>query len=177
MKKKISNQVILIISSVVLLVISYMHCLLNLNHNAIYYSNHIQHSEEKNPKLTIVVSHLERIKLPNNQDYKVNLDGHGDIIYKNNQILGFNVVENENLISLMSSDFLNNKGYIYYFYNDGKFLYATNIKTWKRDNSNIRKHEAINKLSKIIDPIVKVQPKPKINLQWLFDWKYKDRFQ
>lgn len=137
----------------------------------------MQHSKEKNPELAMIVSHLERIKLPSNQDYKINLDGHGDIIYKNDLILGFNFAENKNLISLMSSDLLNNKGYIYYFYNDGKYLYATNSKTWKKDNSSIRKHEASQKISKIIDPIVKVQSKPRINLQWLFDWKYKDRFQ
>jgi len=163
--------------SLAILFTSYMYSLINLNQNAIYYSNHIQHSKEKNPELTMVVSHLERIKLPSNQDYKINLDGHGDIIYKNNLILGFNVAENEDLISLMGSNLLNNNGYIYYYYKDGKYLYAENNKTWKKDYSNVRKQEAIQTVSKIINPIVKVQSKPRINLQWLFDWKYKDRFQ
>ncbi|EMF49010.1 hypothetical protein SPJ2_1329 [Streptococcus parauberis KRS-02109] len=45
-------------------------------------------------------------------------------------ILGFIDAENENLISLMSSELLINKESIYYFYNDGKFLYAKNSKTW-----------------------------------------------
>lgn len=154
-----------------------MYCLSNLNRHAVYYSSHIPHSKHKNPELTMVVSHLDKIKLPSNQDYKINLDGHGDIIYKNNLILGFNVAENEDLISLMGSNLLNNNGYIYYYYKDGKYLYAENNKTWKKDYSNIRKQEAIQTVSKIIDPIVKGQPKPKINLQWLFNKCYGERFK
>ncbi|GAB6636117.1 hypothetical protein BOVMAS18_14770 [Streptococcus uberis] len=173
-RKNLIIRTFIIIS---ILLISYMYCLSNLNRNAVYYSSHIPHSKHKNPELTMVASHLDRIKLPNDQDYKINLDGHGDIIYKNNLILGFNVAENEDLISLMGSNLLNNNGYIYYYYKDGKYLYAENNKTWKKDYSNIRKQEAVQTVSKIIDPIVKAQPKPKINLQWLFDWKYKDRFQ
>lgn len=177
MISKRKNTIITTFIIISILLISYMYCLSNLNRNAVYYSSHIPHSKHKNPELTMVASHLDRIKLPSNQDYKINLDGHGDIIYKNNLILGFNVAENEDLISLMGSNLLNNNGYIYYYYKDGKYLYAENNKTWKKDYSNIRKQEAIQTVSKIIDPIIKAQPKPKINLQWLFDWKYKDRFQ
>lgn len=168
--QKRNKLISLTISLVILLAISSLYCLSNLNNNAVYYSRYTPHSKDKNPELTMVASHLDRIKLPSNQDYKINLDGHGDIIYKNNLILGFNVAENEDLISLMGSNLLNNNGYIYY-YKDGKYLYAENNKTWKKDYSNIRKQEAVQTVSKIIDPIIKAQPKPMINLQWLFDWK------
>ncbi|MFI3627990.1 hypothetical protein [Streptococcus uberis] len=126
-----------------------------------------------NAELIMVVSHLDKIKLPFHKNYKVNLDGNPALVLNKNYILQ----KNENKIELSDSKLFSDEGYIYYYSETGQYLYATNNKTWKKDYSNIRKQEAIQTVSKIIDPIVKAQPKPKINLQWLFDWKYKDRFQ
>lgn len=170
---KIKKNIITIFVFLTIVFISYMYCLINLNQNAIYYSNHIQHSKGKNPELATVVSHLERIKLPSHKNYTANLDGNPALVLNKNYI----IEKNEDKIELSDSKLFSDRGYIYYFSESGQYLYATNNKTWKKDNSSVRKHEAIQKISKIIDPIVKIQPKPRINLQWLFDWKYKDRFQ
>ncbi len=43
--------------------------------------------------------------------------------------------------------------------------------------SNIRKQEAQGYVDEVINPIVeKMEVKPKVNLQWLFDKKYQKRF-
>ncbi|WP_203263843.1 hypothetical protein [Streptococcus uberis] len=160
--------VILVVSS-----ISILYCLSNLNNNAVYYSRYTPHSKDKNPELIMVVSHLDKIKLPFHKNYRVNLDGNPALVLNKNYILQ----KNENKVELSDSKLFSDEGYIYYYSETGQYLYATNNKTWKKDYSNIRKQEAMQTVSKIIDPIIKAQPKPKINLQWLFDWKYKDRFQ
>lgn len=160
--------VILVVSS-----ISILYCLSNLNNNAVYYSRYTPHSKDKNPELIMVVSHLDKIKLPFHKNYRVNLDGNPALVLNKNYILQ----KNENKVELSDSKLFSDEGYIYYYSETGQYLYATNNKTWKKDYSNIRKQEAMQTVSKIIDPIIKAQPKQKINLQWLFDWKYKDRFQ
>lgn len=160
--------VILVVSS-----ISILYCLSNLNNNAVYYSRYTPHSKDKNPELIMVVSHLDKIKLLFHKNYRVNLDGNPALVLNKNYILQ----KNENKVELSDSKLFSDEGYIYYYSETGQYLYATNNKTWKKDYSNIRKQEAMQTVSKIIDPIIKAQPKPKINLQWLFDWKYKDRFQ
>lgn len=121
----------------------------------------------------MVVSHLDKIKLPFHKNYKVNLDGNPALVLNKNYILQ----KNENKIELSDSKLFSDEGYIYYYSETGQYLYATNNKTWNKDYSNIRKQEAIQTVSKIIDPIIKAQPKPKINLQWLFDKCYGERFK
>ena len=174
MKYKKSNKLIFkLVPLVILLAISFLYCLYNLNNNAVYYSRYTPHSKDKNPELIMVVSHLDKIKLPFHKNYRVNLDGNPALVLNKNYILQ----KNENKVELSDSKLFSDEGYIYYYSETGQYLYATNNKTWKKDYSNIRKQEAMQTVSKIIDPIVKAQHKPKINLQWLFDWKYKDRFQ
>ncbi|GAB6636109.1 hypothetical protein BOVMAS18_14820 [Streptococcus uberis] len=170
---KRNKLISLTISLVILLAISFLYCLYNLNRNAVYYSSHIPHSKGTNPNLVVVMNNLEHTKIPNNQQLRTEIDGNPSLIKNNYYILE----QRSNHIILKDSQLFSNKGFIYYYSETGQYLYATNNKTWKKDYSNIRKQEAVQTVSKIIDPIIKAQPKPKINLQWLFDWKYKDRFQ
>ncbi len=177
MKYNKNNKLILIfLPLVILLSILFLYCFYNLNQNAIYYSNHIQHSKEKNPELTMVVSHLERIKLPNDNNYSVNIDGEGTLIYRKKYSLEFDHDENKTRINLGNLDFFEKNEFEYFYSKSGKFLYSINNK-WQKNSSSTQKLDADMIVSKIIEPIVKVQPKPNINLQWLFNWKYKDRFQ
>ncbi|MFI3614481.1 hypothetical protein [Streptococcus uberis] len=166
----------LTISLVILLAISILYCLYNLNRNAVYYSSHIPHSKHKNPELTMVVLHLDRIKLPNDINYTVNIDGEGTLIYRKKYSLEFDHDENQTRINLGNLDFFKKNESEYFYTKNGEFLYSINNK-WQKNSAVSQKSKADTIVSKMIGPIVKAQPKPKINLQWLFNWKYKDRFQ
>ncbi|GAB6636107.1 hypothetical protein BOVMAS18_14830 [Streptococcus uberis] len=177
MKYQKRNKLIsLTISLVILLSISFLYCISNLNRYAIYYSSHIPHSKHKNPELTMVVSHIDRIKLPNDNNYTVNIDGEGTLIYRKKYSLEFDHDEDQTRINLGNLDFFKKNESEYFYTKNGEFLYSINNK-WQKNSAVSQKSKANTIVSKIIDPIVKAQPKPKINLQWLFDWKYKDRFQ
>ena len=43
--------------------------------------------------------------------------------------------------------------------------------------SNINEFEIKKQVRTIVQPVINVQPKPMINLQWLFNWWYKDYFR
>lgn len=164
--------VILVVSS-----ISILYCLSNLNNNAVYYSRYTPHSKDKNPELAMVVSHLDKIELPSKKIYKLNLEGDNALIYKKKYTIVENNVIGKRMINILDSQLLNGNGFSYHFSTNGKYLFTINNQNWKKNKSASSKNEALMTITEIIDPIVKAQPKPKFNLQWLFDWKYKDRFQ
>ncbi|MCK1202574.1 hypothetical protein MXZ84_07890 [Streptococcus uberis] len=167
----------LTISLVILLAISFLYCLYNLNNNAVYYSRYTPHSKDKNPELVMVVSHLDKIELPSKKIYKLNLESDNALIYKKKYTIVENNVIGKRMINILDSQLLNGNGFSYHFSTNGKYLFTINNQNWKKIKSASSKNEALMTITEIIDPIVKAQPKPKINLQWLFDWKYKDRFQ
>lgn len=72
---------------------------------------------------------------------------------------------------------VNGNGFRYHFSTNGKYLFTINNQNWKKIKSASSKNEALMTITEIIDPIVKAQPKPKINLQWLFDKCYGERFK
>lgn len=94
--------VILVVSS-----ISILYCLSNLNNNAVYYSRYTPHSKDKNPELIMVVSHLDKIKLPFHKNYRVNLDGNPALVLNKNYILQ----KNENKVELSDSKLFSDEGY------------------------------------------------------------------
>lgn len=125
----------------------------------------------------MVVSHLNKIELPSKKIYKLNLEGDNALIYKKKYTIVENNVIGKRMINILDSQLLNGNGFSYHFSTNGKYLFTINNQNWKKIKSASSKNEALMTITEIIDPIVKAQPKPKINLQWLFDWKYKDRFQ
>lgn len=157
-----------------LILLSVLFAYINLESHAIYYSKNISHSKNKNPELVMIVEHLDRIKLPTSKsNYKVNLDGNPALIFCNNYL-----IERLNKhIELSDKKLFSNKGYIYYYSNNGKYLKAMSNEKWKTDLSNTRKNESEKVLKKIIEPIVEVQDKPIVNLQWLFNMFYEKRFK
>jgi len=69
----------------------------------------------------------------------------------------------------------------YQFDKRGKFYsyYYQKADVWKDvyDKSDTRKQEAQGYVDEVINPIVeKMEVKPKVNLQWLFNKKYQERF-
>ncbi|GAA5350879.1 hypothetical protein [Streptococcus uberis] len=176
MISKRKKSILTIIVILVVLIISFLYCLSNLNRNAVYYSRYTPHSKDKNPELAMVVSHLEIINLPNDNNYTVNIDGEGTLIYRKKYSLEFDHDENQTRINLGNLDFFKKNESEYFYSKNGEFLYSINNK-WQKNTAVSQKLKADTIVSKIIDPIVKVQPKPKINLQWLFNKCYGERFK
>lgn len=171
---KLSKK-LLAIPLVLIVLLSYRTVYLNLVTHSGYYAQYLPHKKSTNPELIFTLKHLYYLEKPKNSHLRYDYDGANTIIvdekysissYKNPEILLFN----EKSIS------------IYYdFDKQGKFLFKevidNTINDFKHSESDKSKKEAESYVERAITPILRVQPKPKLNLQWLFNLIYQRKFE
>ena len=171
--KKIIIRMFIVIA--ILLFIT-VFCFDNMKRNSVYYAKHTPHKEGTEPVLMMVVDNLEWIYNPKVKTLKYDFDGQPCVQFytSNGKQTGFIIpylddkkrymyADNEWGISLILDCNFNPE----IAHNDRH----EKIQITKLDNKGI-KQSLYNKLQPIID----AQRKPKVNLQWLFDIVYKDKF-
>ena len=171
--KKIIKRVFIFIA--ILLFITAF-CFENMKRNSVYYAKNTPHKEGTEPVLMMVVDNLEWIYNPKVKTLKYDFDGQPCVQFytSNGKQTGFIIpylddkkrymyADNEWGISLILDCNFNPE----IAHNDRH----ERIQITKLDNKGI-KQSLYNKLQPIID----AQRKPKVNLQWLFDIVYKDKF-
>ncbi|HEM3466687.1 hypothetical protein HO551_11100 [Streptococcus suis] len=170
MKKKLLVALILTFISLLLWGIGKLYIAYNLSHYAGYYVQQLPRKEGTNPELVIILTHLDSIERPSTNKLSYDLDGNGAIIVDNQLILSY-MTDMFNLYPTEGSE-----NYILDVKN-GSFLYhVKNLNFQEKDNSKPKELEAEKLLNKILPPILEAQPKPKINLQKLFNDKYYKQF-
>ncbi|NQJ51282.1 hypothetical protein HO551_11080 [Streptococcus suis] len=170
MKKKIIVALILTFLSLLLLGIGKLYIAYNLSHYAGYYVQQLPRKEGTNPELVIILTHLDSIERPSTNKLSYDLDGNGTILLDNQLILSYRT-EEFNLYPLYGKE-----NYIFDT-KDGRFVYyVKNLNFEEADKSKSKELEAEKLLNKILPPILEAQPKPKINLQNLFNDKYYKQF-
>ncbi|MGU8064355.1 hypothetical protein ACS6Y8_08320 [Streptococcus suis] len=170
MKKKILVALILTFLSLLLWGIGKLYIAYNLSHYAGYYVQHMPRKEGTNPELVIILTHLDSIERPSTNNLSYDLDGNGAVIVDNQSILSY-MTDMFNLYPTEGSE-----NYILDVKN-GSFLYhVKNLNFQEKDKSKSKELEAKKLLDKILPPILEAQPKPKINLQKLFNDKYYKQF-
>ncbi|MBL6503924.1 hypothetical protein J5571_05610 [Streptococcus suis] len=170
MKKKLLAALILTFLSLLLWGIGKLYIAYNLSHYAGYYVQHMPRKEETNPEMVIVLKYLNDIEKPTTNNLFYDLDGNGAVIVDNQLILSY-MTDMFNLYPTEGSE-----NYILDVKN-GSFLYhVKNLNFQEKDDSKPKELEAKKLLDKILPPILEAQPKPKINLQKLFNEKYYKQF-
>ena len=174
MKKKILITVHLILI-ILFLIYGYIYC--NLKLNSVYYAKHTPHKKGTEPVLMMLVDNLDCIYQPDVDGIEYDFDGPPAILTfdKNNEQTGF----------FTSTDLDGKPGY---FFNHDNLSYSFNSKfilIRASDANNGYEDIDISKINdatlkkniiKILKPLIDEQPKPFINLQWIFDKVYKDKF-
>ena len=171
--KKIIKRMFIVIAILLLITVF---CFDNMKRNSVYYAKHTPHKEGTEPVLMMVVDNLEWIYNPKVKTLKYDFDGQPCVQFytSNGKQTGFIIpylddkkrymyADNEWGISLILDCNFNPE----IAHNDRH----EKIQITKLDNKGI-KQSLYNKLQPIID----AQRKPKVNLQWLFDIVYKDKF-
>ena len=154
-------------------------CFENIKSNSVYYAKHIPHKEGTEPVLMMVVDNLEWIYNPEVKTLKYDFDGQPCVQFytSNGKQKGF-------IMPVCRYD-KNKKNYMYKddeweislildcnFNPDIAYDYGhEKIQITKLDNKEIKQ-----KLYNNLQPIIDAQSKPRVNLQWLFDIIYKDKF-
>ncbi|SFE46565.1 hypothetical protein SAMN02910327_01266 [Peptostreptococcaceae bacterium pGA-8] len=170
MKKKFLLGIMTIIVLAVVL-IGYGYC--NLKSNSVYYAKHTPHKEGTEPVLMMLVDNLYWVYNPDIDGIEYDFDG-GHVIYNNNFKL-------EDVPWFASHggeayDYGSNGYKSYSFNSDFKLTYCIDRRDGEIDIKNVDVEEVKKEIYKIVQPVIDEQTKPLINLQWIFDRVYRDKF-
>ena len=144
---------------------------INLLSNSVYYAQRMPHKEGTEPDLVMLIENMGEIYTPK-------IEG---IRYDN----GANFIENSIDSSGYPTSFGESVGgYSYSDKNDVSYKFNKNFelewaldKDYKKiDTATIDEKKIKGEIRETLKPILDVQSKPVVNLQWLFNMKYQDRF-
>ena len=139
---------------------------INLKFNSVYYAQHIPHKEGTEPDLVMLVENMGWIYTPEIDGIRYVDDGTNAILNTNSKSFltkssGSFLYDKDNMIICFDSTFRFED--VSYFSEEAKRIQVNESKI-KRE------------IRKDFSPIMKVQTKPLINLQWLFNLIYQSRF-
>ena len=145
---------------------------INLLSNSVYYAQRMPHKEGTEPDLVMLIENMGSIYTPKIEGIRYDDDG-------------ANFIENSIDSSGHPTSFGEfGGGYHYSDKNDVSYKFAKNFelewvldKDYKKiDIATIDEKKIKQGIRETVQPILDVQSKPLINLQWLFNMKYQDRF-
>ena len=139
---------------------------INIKFNSVYYAQHIPHKEGTEPDLVMLVENMGWIYTPE-------IDGIRYVDDGTNAILNTN---SKSFLTKSSGSFLYDKdnmtiGFDSTFRFEDVGYFSEEVKRTKVNESQIKRE-----IREDFSPIMKVQTKPLINLQWLFNLLYQSRF-
>ena len=138
----------------------------NLKYYSVYYAQHMPHREGTEPDLVMLIENMGSIYTPKIEGIRYDDDGG-------------NAIENTKTETVLSSSRGN---FVYHKYHfsvgfDSTFrLHHVTDFTGEQPKKEIHESEIKQEIREVFAPVIDAQPKPRINLQWLFNKKYQDRF-
>jgi len=138
----------------------------NLKYHSVYYAQHIPHKEGTEPDLVMLVENMGWIYTPEIDGIRYDDDGTNAIIN----------TKSKSFLTKSSGSFLYDKdnmtiGFDSTFRFEDVSYFSEEAKRTRVNESQIKREIREN-----FSQIMKVQPKPLINLQWLFNLIYQSRF-
>ena len=139
---------------------------INIKFNSVYYAQHIPHKEGTEPDLVMLVENMGWIYTPEIDGIRYDDDGTNAIINTKSKTfltksLGSFLYDKDNMTIGFDSTFR---------FEDVSY-FSEEAKRTKVNESQIKRE-----IREDFSPIMKVQTKPLINLQWLFNLIYQSRF-
>ena len=161
----------LLVGIVTILLISF-YAYTNLKYHSVYYAQQMPHKEGTEPGLVMLIENMWWIYTPEIEGIRYDDDGR-------------NFIENSTNITGKPTNFDELVGgYGYSDQNDVTYKFNRNFslewaidKHYKKiDLATIDEKKIKQGIRETVQPILDVQSKPFINLQWLFNLLYQDRF-
>ena len=173
---KVVIAVIIVVVSIGLVVFigasMYAVTTINLLSNSVYYAQQMPHKEGTEPDLVMLIENMGSIYTPKIEGIRYDNDG-------------WNFIENSTNLTGKPTNFSEfDGGYHYSDKNDVSYKLDKNFelewaidKDYKKINlATVDEKKIKEEIRETVQPILDVQSKPVVNLQWLFNMKYKDRF-
>ena len=139
----------------------------NLKYYSVYYAQQMPHKEGTEPDLVMLIENMGSIYTPKIEGIRYDDDGMNSIARN---------VEGRESIFSASGEYL-----MFHSVTDNHYLFnnAFRIQSAFDEHYNdieFNQQLVLYEIRETVQPVLDVQPKPRINLQWLFNKKYQDRF-
>ncbi|MGV3010540.1 hypothetical protein [Streptococcus thoraltensis] len=144
----------------------------NLAKYTVYYAQRMPHAKDKHPVPFLILEELDFLEKPKGIGYSYDTY-ESPIIYSKKEYL------QRSSYSIM---YRSQVGNTYDFSSTShKFIgIGTDKGTFTKPNEkefkSVNVDEVWRDIDSFLEPFIKRQPKPTINLQWLFNWRYEKRF-
>ena len=138
----------------------------NLKYYSVYYAQRMPHKEGTEPDLVMLLENMGSIYTPKIEGIRYDDDGG-------------NAIENtkaEVVLSNSMGNFLYHKYHFSVGFDSTFRLHHVTDFTGEQPKKEIHESEIKQEIREVFAPVIDAQPKPLINLQWLFNKKYQDRF-
>ena len=157
----------------ILIVLGVGYGFFNLKSNSVYYAQRTPHKAGVEPVLMEVTRNLDWIYTPDIKGIKYDYDGYRNI-YNNK----YGRDEGANFAYLFSEEYSYDDGNfsLYTFDKRFKLISVWNQKTLKSSSEPVDVSAVKRDIYRVVQPVIDAQPEPLINLQWIYDWVNKDRF-
>ena len=145
---------------------------LNLKKNSVYYAQHTPHKVGVEPVLMEVTRNLDWIYTPDIKGIKYDYDGN-NIIYNSNSVgrdTAFTYYPRGEY------EYYDSGSLTYSFDNRFKLIDVWNQRTLKISDEPVDVSAVKRDIFRVLQPVVDAQSAPLFNLQWVYDWVNKDRF-
>ena len=154
-----------LVGIVTILLISF-YAYTNLKHNSVYYAQQMPHKEGTEPDLVMLLENMWWVYKPEIEGIRYDDDGN-------------NAIENtksETVLSNSMGNFLYHKNRVTVAFDSTfKFFHVTDL-SGEQPKKEIHEAEIKQEIREVFAPVIDAQSKPFINLQWLFNLLYQDRF-
>ncbi|WP_215522874.1 hypothetical protein [Varibaculum prostatecancerukia] len=145
----------------------------NLKSNSVYYAQRTPHKAGMEPVVMELVRNLRWVSNPDIKGIKYDFDG-------NNIIHNIDSAGRDNAFTYYPRGvykyYYDSGALAYYFDKHFKFIGTFNGKTLKYSTKPVNLSAVKRDIYRVVQPVIDAQPEPLINLQWIYDWVNKDRF-
>ena len=154
-----------LVGIVTILLISF-YAYTNLKHNSVYYAQQMPHKEGTEPDLVMLLENMWWVYTPEIEGIRYDDDGN-------------NAIENtktETVLSNSMGNFLYHKNRVTVAFDSTfRFFHVTDL-SGEQPKKEIHEAEIKQEIREVFAPVIDAQSKPFVNLQWLFNLLYQDRF-
>ncbi|MDD7512185.1 MAG: hypothetical protein PUK21_07450 [Peptostreptococcaceae bacterium] len=176
MKKKFVISSIMVLP-LILILIGYGYY--NLKSNSVYYAKNTPHKEGAEPVLMMLIDNLGWIYNPDIDGIKYDFDGEPAIQMFDSKDEQIGFITSANIHEKSGYLFQNIRtGTMYEF--DYKFkmekVYNSSDSIYEIEATTFNERDVKNDIHEILKTLIDRQTKPLINLQWIFDRVYRDKF-
>ena len=155
----------ILVGFVTVLLISF-YAYANLKHNSVYYAQQMPHKEGTEPDLVMLIENMWWVYTPEIEGIRYDDDGN-------------NAIENtktETVLSNSMGNFLYHKNRVTVAFDSTfRFFHVTDL-SGEQPKKEIHEAEIKQEIREVFAPVIDAQSKPFVNLQWLFNLLYQDRF-